>query len=194
MEQFPKLLRTQRFLRDVAMRCGNWVLRPRVLSVLSSLPVAPGWKPTMYCTPSQGLPNLSLMLPVHRAFWGQAGSAGTHRSLCLPSRLAGWAASREERGCYGPAWPGTNAQREIEAPLLWLTVGEGCCQLPPHVMRPSPPQRLAHHPRGPAGSLTSSTSSRSCGSPCFVETWLLEPPQPPSLVCCGPTVCHHRPL
>lgn len=112
----------------------------------------------------------------------------------VSAQPAGWAASREERGCSNPARPGTNAQREIEAPLLWLSVGEGCCQLPPHVMtRPSPSQRFAHHPRGPAGSLSSPTSSRSCASPsCFIETLAAGTSAATHLVCCGPTVCHRR--
>lgn len=75
----------------------SWDLKPRVLPVLRSLPIAPGWKPHHALHPLPGL--LSLTLPVHRVFWGQAGTVGTHWPLCPPS-LARNKCSERNRGSF----------------------------------------------------------------------------------------------
>lgn len=128
----------------VTRRCRSWNLKPRALPVLCPLPMAPGWEPSPHSAAYPPRTLLRLMLSVSRVFWGQAGSTGTHWPLCLFSWLGGQQSG--ERVVW-PSQARNKCSERNRGPFVWLSVGEGCCQLPPHVMkRPSPSQRFAHHP------------------------------------------------
>lgn len=79
----------------MAMSCRNWVLRPRVL-VLSSLPVAPGWKPHYVLHTLPGTPELQPHAPCAQGLLGP-GWLSRDTLAFVSAQPAGWRGGQQRR-------------------------------------------------------------------------------------------------